>query len=119
VTAGALVVRFVIGGVVVSLFSAIGEVAKPQTFAGIFGAAPSVALATLGLALAHGDTASIAVEARWFAIACVAMLAYCSTCVVLTARMRTAEWHIASGAWLAWLATAAALHAGVRLLAGS
>jgi hypothetical protein len=38
-------VRFVCGGVFVSLFAMIGSVVKPTSFAGIFGAAPSVALA--------------------------------------------------------------------------
>jgi hypothetical protein len=41
-------VRFFIGGVVVSAFAVIGDVLRPKSFAGLFGAAPSVALATLG-----------------------------------------------------------------------
>jgi hypothetical protein len=44
-----LLVRFLAGGLVVSLFALIGEILRPKTFAGVFGAAPSVALATLGL----------------------------------------------------------------------
>ena len=40
-----LVLRFVLGGVIVSLFSLLGDLWKPKTFSGIFGAAPSVALA--------------------------------------------------------------------------
>jgi Protein of unknown function (DUF3147) len=43
-------VRFVAGGVVVSLFAIVGDVLRPKSFAGLFGAAPSVALATLTLA---------------------------------------------------------------------
>ena len=39
-----LVLRFVVGGLVVSLFTVIGDVLKPKSFAGLFGAAPSVAL---------------------------------------------------------------------------
>ena len=41
-------IRFLIGGVVVSVFAIVGDVLKPKSFAGLFGAAPSVALATLG-----------------------------------------------------------------------
>jgi len=37
------------GGMIVSLFASLGDVLKPKSFAGLFGAAPSVALATLGL----------------------------------------------------------------------
>ena len=43
-----LVVRFLVGGALVSLFALIADVLKPKGFAGLFGAAPSVALASLG-----------------------------------------------------------------------
>ena len=46
-----LVFRFIIGGFIVSLFAALGEVLKPKSFAGLFGAAPSMALATLSLTI--------------------------------------------------------------------
>lgn len=42
-----LAVRFVLGGLIVSLFSVAGELWRPKTFSGLFGAAPSVALASL------------------------------------------------------------------------
>jgi len=48
-----LVLRFVIGGRVVSLFAVLGDTLKPKSFAGLFSAAPSVALAPLGLAVAQ------------------------------------------------------------------
>jgi hypothetical protein len=41
------VVRFLVGGIVVSAFSMLGDMLRPKSFAGLFGAAPSVALATL------------------------------------------------------------------------
>ncbi len=41
--------RFLVGGAIVSVFACLGDVLKPKSFAGLFGAAPSVALATLGL----------------------------------------------------------------------
>ena len=48
-------VRFLVGGVVVSAFAMLGDVIRPKSFAGLFGAAPSVALATLGIAIyQHG-----------------------------------------------------------------
>ncbi|MBV9561415.1 MAG: DUF3147 family protein [Bradyrhizobium sp.] len=48
-------VRFLLGGVVVSAFAMLGDVLRPKSFAGLFGAAPSVALATLGIAVyQHG-----------------------------------------------------------------
>lgn len=68
-----LVLRFLIGGVVVSLFSLIGDLLKPRSFAGLFGAAPSVALATLGLTIAHEGPASAAAECRSMLIGAIAL----------------------------------------------
>jgi Protein of unknown function (DUF3147) len=49
------VIRFFVGGIVVSAFAMLGDVLRPRSFAGLFGAAPSVALATLGIAIdQHG-----------------------------------------------------------------
>lgn len=41
------VIRFLVGGAVVSAFAMLGDLLRPQSFAGLFGAAPSVALARL------------------------------------------------------------------------
>ena len=51
-----LLIRFVIGGVVVSLFAMLGDVLRPKSFAGLFGATPSIALATVGLTIHHDGT---------------------------------------------------------------
>jgi hypothetical protein len=40
-----LLLRFAIGGIVVSAFATLGDVFKPKSFAGLFEAAPSLALA--------------------------------------------------------------------------
>ena len=42
--------RFIAGGAIVSVFSILGDMLRPKSFAGLLGAAPSVALATLGIA---------------------------------------------------------------------
>jgi hypothetical protein len=57
-------VRFLIGGTVVSGFALLGGLFKPTAFAGLFGAAPSVALATLTLAIWKEGTLYAAVECR-------------------------------------------------------
>jgi hypothetical protein len=58
------VVRFLVGGIVVSAFAMLGDIVRPKSFAGLFGAAPSVALATLGIAVdRHG--AGYAAEQSW------------------------------------------------------
>lgn len=49
-------VRFIAGGAVVSAFALIGDLLRPKSFAGLFGAAPSIALVSLSLAaIAHGS----------------------------------------------------------------
>jgi hypothetical protein len=71
-----LVLRFLLGGVIVSCFSLCGEVLRPKRFAGLFGAAPSVALATLPMTLrAHGHLYA-ATEARSMIAGAVAFLVY-------------------------------------------
>jgi hypothetical protein len=51
------VVRFLVGGLVVSAFAMLADVLRPKSFAGLFGAVPSVALVTLGIAVyQHGAT---------------------------------------------------------------
>ena len=59
-----LFLRFLIGGVVVSAFAVIGDLFKPKSFGGLFGAAPSVALATLALTVAKDGRSYAALEAR-------------------------------------------------------
>src|SRR5208282_1351416 len=59
-----LVFRFLIGGAVVSIFAVLAEVFKPKSFAGLFGAAPSIALATIGITIAHYGKAYAATEAH-------------------------------------------------------
>jgi len=71
-----IVIRFVIGGVVVSAFAVLGELFKPKSFAGIFGAAPSVALATLSLTVAKDGRGYAAIEARSMILGAVAFFVY-------------------------------------------
>jgi hypothetical protein len=59
-----IILRFFVGGMVVSLFASLGDLFKPKSFAGLFGAAPSVALATLGLAVLKQGEQYAATEAR-------------------------------------------------------
>jgi Protein of unknown function (DUF3147) len=56
--------RFFIGGVAVSCFAALGDIFRPKSFAGLFGAAPSVAVATLGIAIWQHGPNYAAIEGR-------------------------------------------------------
>lgn len=72
--------RFLVGGVIVSLFAELGDVLKPKSFAGLFGAAPSVALATLGLTIFTNGKIYAAVEARSMMAGSVAFFVYTLLC---------------------------------------
>jgi Protein of unknown function (DUF3147) len=73
-------VRFLLGGVVVSAFAMLGDILRPKSFAGLFGAAPSVALATLGIAVyRHG--ADYAAQQAWAMIAGAIALAVYSVSI--------------------------------------
>ena len=84
------VIRFLIGGAVVSAFSMLGDILKPKSFAGLFGAAPSVALATLGIAIyQHGAPYASSQGLSMMAVA-IALLAYSIVVcqLLMRARMR-------------------------------
>lgn len=78
VAVGEVIARFLIGGVIVSFFAVLAEIFRPKSFAGLFGAAPSIALATIGITIAsHGKTYA-AVEARSMIFGAIAFFFYAS-----------------------------------------
>ena len=78
--------RFLIGGILVSMFAVLGDVLKPKSFAGIFGAAPSVALATLSLTIVSSGKAYAATEARSMIAGAIAFFIYTCACTRVMAR---------------------------------
>lgn len=85
-----MLLRFLIGGAVISCFALFADLLRPKSFAGLFGAAPSVALATLGLTIAHEGSKYAAVEARSMALGAVAFCVYAYVVgqVLLRSRMK-------------------------------
>lgn len=71
-----LLLRFLVGGVVVSFFAVVGDVLRPRSFAGLFGAAPSVALATVSLTIHKNGRLYAAHEASTMLLGAAAFLAY-------------------------------------------
>ena len=94
-----MLLRFFIGGLVVSAFAFLADILKPKSFAGLFAAAPSVALASLALAVKQDGKEFAALEARSMILGAIAFLAYAVLCVQLMAR-----W-----GWTALVASIAAL----------
>ena len=81
-----LVIRFLVGGVVVSTFAVLGDLLKPKSFAGLFGAAPSVALATLTLTVVKNGRLYAAIEARSMIFGAIGFFVY--ACIVAWLLMR-------------------------------
>jgi hypothetical protein len=92
-------IRFLIGGTVVSAFALSGDILRPKGFAGLFSAAPSVALATLALAAIQQGTSYASLEARSMILGGLALVSYTSGCVYLLAK-RHAKASVATMAML-------------------
>jgi hypothetical protein len=98
-----LILRFVIGGIVVSVFAALGDVLKPKSFAGLFGAAPSIALATLGLTIAANGKIYAATEARSMIAGALAFFLYAYLCSWLMVRRKLKGMPVTLSALGLWL----------------
>lgn len=88
-----IVIRFLIGGTVVTGFSLLGDLFKPKSFAGLFGAAPSIALATLALAAVYEGRSNAATQGLSMMAGAIALFCY-SSCVswVMMHRPTRALW---------------------------
>jgi uncharacterized membrane protein (GlpM family) len=81
-----LMIRFLLGGMIVSVFAIIGDVLRPKGFAGLFGAAPSIALATLSLTLLTQGKPYAGIEARSMIVGAFAFFSYALACVYFMAK---------------------------------
>jgi hypothetical protein len=105
-----ILVRFLVGGIVVSAFSALGDVLKPKSFAGLFGAAPSVALATLALAVTSQGISYAAVEARSMMCGALGLAIYTYLVMFIMVRHTASSVLLVSAGLLStWLLTALGL----------
>lgn len=74
------IIRFLVGGAVVSIFAVLAEMLRPKSFAGLFSAAPSIALATIGITIAHHGTTYAATESRSMVFGAAGFFVYASAC---------------------------------------
>jgi uncharacterized membrane protein (GlpM family) len=82
------IIRFLAGGMAVSLFSMSGDVLRPKSFAGLLGAAPSIALVTLALTISTKGLDDAQLEARSMMFGSVALGLYSAGVCHLTGRGR-------------------------------
>ncbi|MEK9279047.1 MULTISPECIES: DUF3147 family protein [unclassified Bradyrhizobium] len=104
--------RFIAGGVIVSAFAILGDMLRPKSFAGLLGAAPSVALATLGIAVVHHGAGYAAAESWTMIYGAVALACYCRVVCQLLMRFRLPALPATIAAFAVWLAIAFGLLAG-------
>lgn len=98
--------RFLIGGLVVSAFATVGGLFKPISFAGLFGAAPSVALATLALAISKDGKAYAGTESRSMMAGAAGLCLYSILAGQLLARFRLSALLATLAAAPLWFLTA-------------
>jgi hypothetical protein len=106
-----LILRFLIGGFIVSVFSVLGDLFEPKSFAGIFGAAPSIALATLALTIGSKGKSYAATELRSTVAGAIAFFAYASVLGRVLFRCNLSVRTAASLLLTVWLAVASGLWA--------
>jgi len=114
-----VLLRFVVGGVLVSAFAVVGELFAPKTFSGLFGAAPSVGIATLALTFRKDGPVAVSTEARWMLVAVVAFVVYSTICVVLCRRRAVPVWLGATAPWIGWFVVTAGLWNGLHDVVGT
>jgi len=98
-----LLIRFIVGGAVVSLFAAFGDAVKPKSFAGLFSAAPSVAMATLGLTIMTEGKLFVATESRSMVLGGIALFLYAMAAIHLMMKYQVDAARAAILALTAWM----------------
>lgn len=111
---GQLLIRFVVGGAVVSFFSVLGDVLKPKSFAGLFGAAPSVALATLALTVSTNGVLYARIESRSMIAGGIAFFVYAWAASQVLYRWKFRVLPVAAGLLVAWLVIALTIWSVLR-----
>ena len=104
-----ILIRFLVGGFFVSTFSILGTVFKPKSFAALFGAAPSVALATLALTIKTDGASYAALEARSMLAGTVAFFVYAWCAMILLHREKPDTKLATGGLLVIWFIVAMGL----------
>lgn len=98
--------RFCIGGLAVSGFALLSDIFRPKSFAGLFGAAPSIALSTLVIALYQHGPGYMAIEGRSMVLGSVALVFYCIVACWLMERHNVRAFSATVMSLIVWVAIA-------------
>jgi hypothetical protein len=105
-TVAEVALKALAGGLLVVAFAAIAQTLTPKRFAGIFAAAPSVALGSLLVTLAFSGDKDLPASGAGMAVGAVAFVLYCLAAVPLVRRL--GAWKGSAAALLVWAAVVAA-----------
>jgi hypothetical protein len=106
-------VRFIAGGLIVSVFAILGDMLRPKSFAGLLGAAPSVALATLGIAIVQHGADHAAAQSSTMIYGAIALACYSLVVCQLLMRTRLPALAATILAFAAWIVVAFGLLASL------
>ena len=98
--------RFLAGGIAVSAFAALGDTLRPKSFAGLFGAAPSIALATLLITLSQKALRSWPSEGRSMIVGAFALALTAGQCACCSRNSCCPSWTATMAALIVWFAVA-------------
>lgn len=99
-----LVAKALLSGTLVVGFSLLGHALRPRWFAGLFGAAPAVAIGGLSIIVLHQGDAMASLAAEGMVFGAVAFVAFALVVRVLEPRLHAALSSVL--AMLVWLAVA-------------
>ena len=105
--------RFLAGGIAVSAFAALSDALRPKSFAGLFGAAPSIALATLLITLSQKGAPFLATEGRSMIVGAFALAAYSWTVCMLLKKFLLSSLTATMATLLVWFAIALSVSAAL------
>jgi uncharacterized membrane protein (GlpM family) len=103
------VIRFLAGGAVVSILAAFADVIRPKSMAGLFGASPSIALVTLGLAFYSEGSGYALIEGRSMIFGALALAAYSYLVCIFLLRTEVSALTATTALLPAWLSVAVLL----------
>jgi uncharacterized membrane protein (GlpM family) len=99
-----ILAKGIAGGVLVVAFAMISETLKPKRFAGLFGAAPAVAIAGLAIVIATKPVHDVHEEAIGMLAGCAGLVAYAA--VVSPMLLRLPPLAASAAALVIWLVVA-------------
>ncbi|MEU4215617.1 hypothetical protein [Actinoplanes sp. NPDC026623] len=105
-TVAEVALKALAGGLLVLTFAALSKGLRPERFAGVFSAAPSVALGSLAVTLLFAGTGDLAAIGSGMAVGAAGFVGYCLATPPLVRRL--GAWKGSAAALLVWTAVSAA-----------